>query len=71
MIGDNTVTRLFGLNYLALAIGLVIKITVFRFNVLGRVFGNHVLTQSFQCMTWGLPAIVLSTAAAIILVVMA
>jgi hypothetical protein len=69
--GDNTVTRLFGLNYLSLAIGLVINIVVFRFNLIGRLFGTHVLTQSFRFLTWGLPTLVLSTAAAIILVAMA
>ena len=69
--GDNTVTRLFGLNYLCLATGLVINIVVFRFNLIGRLFGKHVLTEAFRFLTWGLPTVVLSTAAAIILVAMA
>lgn len=68
---DNTVTRLFGLNYLALAVGLMINIFVFRFNIVGRLFGGHVLTQTFRFLTWGLPVLVLATAAAIILVAMA
>ena len=69
--GDNTVTRLFGLNYVCLAIGLVINIVMFRANLIGRLFGKHVLTQSFRFLTWGLPILVLSSAAAIILVAMA
>ncbi|MFN0071142.1 MAG: hypothetical protein ACKVVP_06590 [Chloroflexota bacterium] len=69
--GDNTVTRLFGLNYLSLALGLLINVTVFRFNAVGRLFGKHVLMQTFRCLTWGLPTVVLSTAMAIILIAMA
>lgn len=69
--GDNTVNRLFGLNYLGLAVGLVINIVMFRFNLVGRLFGKHVLTRTFQFLTWGLPTVQLSTGAAIILLAMA
>ena len=68
---DNTVTRLLGLNYLCLAISLVINIAVFRFNLIGRYFGKHVLVQVFRFLTWAMPVVVLATAAAIILVAMA
>jgi hypothetical protein len=69
--GDNTVTRLLGLNYLCLALSLVINIAVFRYNVVGRLFGRHVLNQTFRYLTWALPLLVLATATAIILVAMA
>jgi len=68
---DTTVTRLLGLNYLFLAVSLVINIFVFRFNLVGRLFGKHVLTQFFQYLVWAMPVAVLSTAAAIILNAMA
>lgn len=66
--GDNAVTRLLALNYLCLAVNLVINVAVFRFDLIGRFFGKHVLTQVFRYLTWALPLCVLSTAAAIILV---
>lgn len=66
--GENTVTQLLGLNYLCLAINLVINVFMFRFNLIGRFFGRHVLIQVYRYLTWGLPVLVLSTAAAIILI---
>ncbi|MCX6024056.1 MAG: hypothetical protein NTZ05_20460 [Chloroflexi bacterium] len=69
--GDNAVTRLLALNYLCLAINLVINVFMFRFNWIGRCFGKHILTQTFRYLTWALPLLVLATAAAIILLAMA
>ncbi len=73
MLGDadNTVTRLFGLNYLVLAAALAIIITLFRFNLVQRAFGKYVQEQLYHCIVWAGPLLVLATAVALLLVAMA
>jgi Neurotransmitter-gated ion-channel ligand binding domain len=73
MLGDadNTVTRLFGLNYLVLGAALTIIITLFRFNLVQRAFGKYVQEQLYLCLVWAGPLLVLATAIALLLVSMA
>jgi hypothetical protein len=66
--GDNTVTRLFGLNYVSLALSLSIVVFFFRYNVLLRWFGTHVQEQAFNFLTWALPLLSLATSLAFLLV---
>jgi hypothetical protein len=68
---DNTVTRLFGLNYLVLGAALTIIITLFRFNLVQRAFGKYVQEQLYLCIVWAAPVLVLATATALLLVSMA
>ena len=68
---DNTVRRLFALNYLALALSLIINLTLFRFNLPMRWFGRYVQEQLFFFLSWAVPLLVLATALAFLLVAMA
>lgn len=69
--GDNTITRLFTLNYIALGISLLVNIAIFRFGVVGRLFGRYVQEQFFFFLLWAIPLLVLMTAATLILVAVA
>jgi hypothetical protein len=73
MLGDadNTVTRLFGLNYLVLGAALTIIITLFRFNLVQRACGKYVQEQLYLAIVWAGPLLVLATAIALLLVAMA
>ncbi len=66
--GDNTVTRLFGLNYAMLAITLLIVVVCFRYTVVNRLFGHHVQREVFHFLSWSLPILSLATSIAFILV---
>jgi Neurotransmitter-gated ion-channel ligand binding domain len=68
---DNTVRRLFALNYVALAISLIINLTLFRFNLPMRWFGRYVQEQVFLFLSWAVPLLVLATALALLLIAMA
>lgn len=68
---DNTVRRLFALNYLALALSLLVNLTLFRFNLPLRWFGRYVQEQVFLFLSWAVPLLVLATAVAFLLVAMA
>jgi hypothetical protein len=68
---DNTVRRLFALNYLALALSLIINLTLFRFNLPMRWFGRYVQEQVYFFLAWAVPLLVLATAVATLLVAMA
>ncbi|MEK7487438.1 MAG: hypothetical protein AABZ60_24175 [Planctomycetota bacterium] len=65
---DNTVTRLFGLNYLVLALSLGIDIFIFRFNFPKRFFGRYVQEEFFRYLCWAIPLLSFVTATAILLV---
>ena len=65
--GDNTVNRLFALNYLALAIALVVNICFARFNVLAGWFGPWVQEQAYYVLMWLIPIVVLVLAATFLL----
>lgn len=69
--GDNTVSRLFALNYLTLGASLLINIAVYRFNVVSRLFGPMVEEQVYRACLWAVPVLSLSTAAAIVAAAMA
>jgi hypothetical protein len=73
MLGDadNTVTRLFGLNYLVLGAALAIIIVLFRFNLVQRACGKYVQEQLYLSIVWAGPLLVLATAIALLLVAMA
>ncbi len=66
--GDNTVTRLFGLNYVALGLGLAIVVLLYRYNVPMRLFGRYVQEQFFSYLSWAVPVLAFGTALAFILV---
>lgn len=73
MLGDadNTVSRLFGLNYLVLGIAAGLIITLFRFNLVQRACGKYVQEQLYLSIVWAGPLLVLATAIALLLVAMA
>jgi len=66
--GDNTVTRLFALNYVTLRVGLAIVVLFYRYNFPKRLFGRYVQEQTFKYLSWAVPLLVLGTALAFILV---
>lgn len=70
-LGDNTVARLFTLNYATLATSLVVNIALFRFNVVARLFGKHVEGEAFAWLLWAVPVTSLATATAFVLVALA
>lgn len=66
--GDNTVSRLFSLNYITLATSFVVNLAMFRYRVLGRRFGPFVEEQAFLFIAWGVPVLAVSTAIAFVAV---
>lgn len=66
--GDNTVTRLFGLNNVALGVGLAIVVLMYRYNFPMRLFGRYVQEQMFSYLSWAVPLLAVGTALAFILV---
>lgn len=64
---DNTVTRLFGLNYATLAISLAIVVMFFRYNLARRWFGKYVHMEVFKLISWALPVLTLGTSLAFVL----
>ncbi len=69
--GDNPVSRLFALNYIALGTSLMVNVLMFRFNVVGRFFGRYVQEQLYFFLIWAIPLLMLTMATSIILVAMA
>ena len=66
--GDNTVTRLFGLNYVTLGLGLAVVVLLYRYNVPKRFCGRYVQEQIFSYLSWAVPLLAIGTALAFILV---
>jgi hypothetical protein len=64
--GDNTVSRLFGLNYVTLGIALGVVVFMYRFNTLKRVYGSYVQEEAFLFLLWAVPVLVFGTATALI-----
>jgi len=62
--GDNTVNRLFALNYLALAVALLINIGFARFNMVANVFGPWVQEQTYYVLMWLIPVVIMLLAGA-------
>lgn len=64
--GDNTVTRLIGLNYVALGVALVIAVAFYRYKLLTYWFGGHVQGQAFRFLTWAFPLVFITTGLAFV-----
>lgn len=58
-VGDNTVNRLFALNYIGLASALFVNVLFSRFNVVARVFGPYVQEQAYVTIMWAIPTLIL------------
>ena len=65
--GDNTVVRLFGLNYATLAAALGIVVLLFQYNLPLRWFGPHVHQEVFRFITWAMPVLTLGLSVAFLL----
>ncbi len=65
---DNTVTRLFGLNYATLAVSLMIVVTFFRYELPRRWFGIYVQEEAFHFLSWAIPLLSLATSIAFLFV---
>lgn len=65
---DNTVTRLIALNYVALAISLVITVALYRYRLPARLLGAHFQEEVFAFMAWAIPFLCLATGVALVLV---
>ncbi len=65
--GDNTVVRLFGLNYASLAMSLGIVVLLFQYNLPLRWFGRHVHAEIFRFITWAMPVMSLGLSVAFLL----
>ena len=66
--GDNTITRLFALNYVTLGVGLFIVVFFYRYGVPMRLWGRHVQGQLFSYLSWAVPVLAFGTALAFIFV---
>lgn len=66
--GDNPVSRLFALNYIALGVGLLANVLLFRFSVVEYFFGRYVQEQLYLVLSWAIPVLFLTAAGAVILV---
>jgi hypothetical protein len=69
--GDNTVSRLFALNYITLGTALGVVIFMYRFNTLKWLFGAAVQEESFIFLLWAMPVLAFGTATAFIWVALA
>lgn len=67
---DNLVARLFGLNYITLAVSLITNIILFHFQTLKRHFGKYVQEQTYLYLVWAVPLLALVSATALLLVAM-
>jgi hypothetical protein len=65
-VGDNTVNRLFALNYASLATALGIVICLYRFGLVGRWLGRSVQEELFRWMQWAIPLLAFGTGAAVL-----
>jgi hypothetical protein len=64
---DNSVNRLFALNYLALGISLLINVAICRFSLVARAFGVHVQYEVYRVLLWAVPTLVFTLALSFIL----
>lgn len=70
-VGDNAVNRLFALNYMTLALSLMVNILFYRFGVFEKLFGRYVQEQLYLFLAWAIPVLVLTLSAAVMLVTVA
>jgi hypothetical protein len=66
--GDNTVTRLIGLNYVALALGLFIIVVFYRYSIPSRWLGPYLQEQAFRFLIWAFPFLFICTGLAFVLI---
>ena len=66
--GVNTVSMLFALNFIALAVAILINVAVVHFGMVRRLAGRHVQHEAFLYILWALPVAVAACAAALILI---
>ncbi|MGQ0660465.1 hypothetical protein [Sphingosinicella sp.] len=66
--GVNTISMLFALNFAALAVAILINVSIVHFSAVRRVAGRHVQHESFLFIFWALPVTVAACAAALILI---
>lgn len=64
---DNTVTRLIALNYIALAISLLITVALYRFRLPARLLGPYFQQEVFQYLSWAIPFLCIATGVAMLL----
>ena len=64
---DNTVTRLIALNYIALAVSLLITVLLYRFRLPARLFGQYFQQEVFQYLSWAIPFLCMATGVAMLL----
>lgn len=64
---DNTVTRLIALNYVALAISLLITVALYRYRLPARLLGQYFQQEVFHYLSWAIPALCLATGVAMLL----
>lgn len=67
LAAGNPVSLFFSLNYLVLAVNLLINIGLMRFGLVKRWFGPHVQREVYAWTVWALPASVVVAASAILL----
>ena len=65
--GDNTVSRLFALNYGTLGVVMLIVIFMYRFDFVKRLFGVYIQKETFLFLLWAVPVLSLGTLTAFIL----
>ena len=65
---DNTVSRLLGLNYVALAVGLLITVVFYRYRMPARWFGAYVQEQMFTFLSWAFPLMFIAIGLALVAV---
>lgn len=63
---DNTVTRLIALNYIALAVGLIVTVAFYRYCLPARWFGQYVQEQLFRFISWAVPVAFVVTGLALV-----
>lgn len=64
---DNTVTRLIALNYIALAVSLLITVLLYRFRLPARLLGQYFQQEVFQYLSWAIPFLCMATGVAMLL----
>jgi hypothetical protein len=65
------VNGLFASNYVTLGLSLLINVVFYRFNMIEKLFSRGAQEQTYICLTWAIPLLVLTIASAIVLVAMA
>lgn len=66
-VGDNTVNRLFALNYIGLASALFVNVVFSRFNLVARFFGPYVQEQAYTAIMWAIPTLIFVLAVSFLL----